>query len=121
MTPIQARQLILDEGSSTEGVVVLIRMGIDPGKDRMDQLLEALQLVFVDLSDQLEIDRELAYALFGLANHVEANINSWISQGKKWPDRLVDRELPELLMAVESIFCGEWLGMESDNDQLGGP
>jgi hypothetical protein len=115
MTPGEARQLILNEGIGERGIVVLIRMGDDPGPERMQRLLDALRVQFTELGDSQTIDRQLAYALFGLANHVEANINSWITQGRKWPDRLVDRELPELLMAVESIFCGEWMGDEEDD------
>src|SRR5687767_12074921 len=121
MTPAEARQLILSEGIGEQGIVVLTRMGNDPGPARMHRLLEALYVEFTELGDSQTIDRELAYALFGLANHVEANVNSWMSRGAKWPDRLAERDLPELLMAVESILAGEWLGEEPDEDASSGP
>jgi hypothetical protein len=122
MTPAQARQLILSEGTGEDGIVVLTRMGDDPGQVRMERLLGALRVMFEDLGQSPTIDRALAYALFGLANHVEAHVTSWMSRGAKLPGRLAERELPELLLAVESILGGEWMGEEThDEDGSGGP
>jgi hypothetical protein len=108
MTPSEARELVLDEGIGERGIVVRTRMGDDPGQVRMDKLLEAFRVLFDELQGSRAIDRELAYALFGIAHYVEANIDSWARNGKTWRSRLIDRELPAILIAVESVFSGEW-------------
>lgn len=110
MNANEARGFLWNESCEKDGIVVMLRMGDDPGPDRMGKILLALRCVFEDLNGANAIDRLLAYALHCLANYSESQISSWMRQGRKWRDGLLEEELPNLLMAVESIFAGEWVG-----------
>ncbi len=116
MTEPEAKEILTYESSSSAGIVVSVRMGNDPGPERFDRVLAALRVVYDSLGDSQSIDRRLAYALFGLANYAEAEISSWEARGKKWRPRLLEVELPNLLLAVESVFSGEWIGDEDENE-----
>ncbi len=114
MKPHEAVQLILDEGLAPDGIVVRLRMGDDPGAERMARLIAALRTVFDDLAGAETLDRQLAYALFALACHGESPVESWGRQGRSWRSELVEMELPTLLLAVESVLSGEWIDLDSD-------
>lgn len=108
MSPTEARERILDEAIGLDGLVVALRMGEDPGPERMARALEAIRVLFADLRGAVSIDRRLADALFGLAYHGERQIESWRRQGLAWRPELVDREMPALAMAAASVFADEW-------------
>jgi hypothetical protein len=103
-----ARCLVLAESCGEDGVIVLLRMGDDPGQERMRQLLLALRQIFDEVHGAKTFDRELAYALHVLAVYPEAQISSWSRQGCTWREELVAVEIPAVALAVESIFAGEW-------------
>jgi hypothetical protein len=67
-------------------------------------------VLFDRIDGQDRILREVAAALYVLGTEVPAQIDSWSRNGAAWRPDLVDRELVELLSAVESMFAGEWLG-----------
>lgn len=113
MKPRQAKELILHEAQDEDGVVVSLRLGRDPGSARMRELIGALPVLFKTLAGRERIERELAAALFTLGTEVPAQIESWTCNGCKWREDLVHRELPSLLLGVESVFEGEWLGGSS--------
>lgn len=108
MTPSEARERILDEAFGPDGLIVALRMGEDPGPERMARTLEAIRVLFADLRGAGAIDRRLADALFGLAYYGDLQVESWRRQGRSWRTELVDREMPALAMAVASVFADEW-------------
>jgi hypothetical protein len=110
MRPREAKQIILDEARSEDSIVVELRMGRDPGKERMGRLIEAIKVLFDRIEGQDKILRDVAAALYVLGTEVPAQIESWSRNGPTWRADLVDRELVNLLYAVESMFEGEWLG-----------
>ena len=110
MRPREAKQIILDEAGSDDGIVNAFRMGRDPGPERMRRLIAAIKVLFDRIDGQDRILREVAAALYVLGTEVPAQIESWNRNGAAWRPDLVDRELVELLSAVESMFAGEWLG-----------
>lgn len=103
-----ARELIWFESCEVGGIVVSLRMGEDPGPERMQGVLHALRCVFEGLRGAVLIERRLAYALYALAVYSESQVESWAKQGRVWRDELLAEEIPNLIMAVESIFSGEW-------------
>ena len=66
-----AKAVIRFEAFADDGLVTRVRMGEEPGAERMAALLEALQQVFADREGKTRISRELAYDLFSLSFHVE--------------------------------------------------
>lgn len=108
MKPSPARDRILSEAFQEDGVVTDLRMGDDPGPERMQRIIHDLREVFDGLNGAAAIDRELAHALFVLAVQIEAQLTSWAMQGLVWRDALFTEEYPAILLAVESIFAGEW-------------
>jgi len=102
----ELEELILYEGTAMDGIPVLIRMGQDPGRERMKRLNRALAELEEILRGQTTLDRRLAYAFWALATYVDQNIRSWAREGREWPPELMNEELIELLMKVEYLFEG---------------
>lgn len=105
----QAKKLIEEEAFGSEGLDVMMRMGDDPGPERFARLLGTLRTLFDALEGKSQIDRTTAHALWVLGTSLEANLSSWQQNGKKWRPQLGDEELPNLLIAVESVLSGEWM------------
>ena len=110
MRPREAQQLILDEATDEAGIVTTLRMGSDPGPERMRRLVQAIKVLFDRIDGQDKILREVAAALYVLGTELPAQIESWSRNGAVWRDDLVHTELVNVLTAVESMFEGEWLG-----------
>jgi hypothetical protein len=108
MNSAEARQLVLDEALRPDGVVVGVRMGDDPGAARMENLLAALRVLCEDHKGRDAVERRLAYALHGIAVYLQRNVESWAHAGRTWRPQLVEREVPAIMMGVESVFAGEW-------------
>src|SRR5215212_6427129 len=70
--------LIINEARAGEGdgLLASVRQGLDPGAERMRQLISALRTVFDSLRGQAELDRQLAAALFTLGSDVPLTISS---------------------------------------------
>lgn len=62
MTPEEARQLLLREG---EAIPVCVRMGDDPGKERLERVSRALDVIAEATRHEPSLDRALMYALLG--------------------------------------------------------
>jgi len=107
-------ELVLREGTSLDGIVVLIRMGQDPGRDRMKRLIGALKELDKILRGRTTLDRRLAYAFWALATYVEQNIHSWAQEGRQWPPELASEELIDVLTYVEYLFEGGLTEEEPD-------
>jgi hypothetical protein len=110
----QAKKLIEEEAFGPEGMNAMMRMGDDPGPERFARLLGTLRTLFDALKGKSQIDRTTAHALWSLGTSIEANFSSWQQNGKRWRPQLGDEELPNLLMAVESVLSGEWMGEAED-------
>ena len=108
MSPSEARDLVIRESVGEAGVLVELRMGRDPGPDRMEKLFDAIRVLFDELHEQATMERELAAALHQLDSQIEAQVSSWETRGKTWREALIDDEVPRLALAVESIFADEW-------------
>ena len=106
--------LIFHESCAEDGIVIMIRMGQDPGRERMRRLNNALQELDELTRGQTVLDRRLAYALFGLAVYPDQETRSWTRAGREWPEDLVSREVIELGIHVENIFEGGLTDEELD-------
>jgi predicted DNA binding protein len=104
-----ARKLIINEGIGEDGIAVLVRMGDDPGKERFEALLKALQSVHDEIKDNDIIEKQLAHAIFSIAFHTATQISSWINNGAEYREELTEKQLPLIEAACESIFAGEWI------------
>jgi len=105
VTPEEAVRFVVDEGLGEQGIVVMVRMGDDPGPQRMAKLIEAVQILFRELRNRSQLDRKLVYALFGLAIYVPTNLDPWCRTGRSWRKELVEQEQCQLLESIESIFA----------------
>jgi hypothetical protein len=68
----EARAIVLDEGIGPAGIVVALRMGEDPGPERMSRVVATMRVLFDELRGAEAIDRQLGYATFGLAYYAES-------------------------------------------------
>jgi hypothetical protein len=116
MTEQGAQELILFEGGSGEdkALFVAVRMGDDPGPERMRRLLTALQIVGDALKGQDLINRELAAALWVLGSTVVSNYEAGERNGIRWREGFFE-EIVELMNEVEGIFIGEPVQPRSGN------
>lgn len=102
-----ARALVLDESFGENGIVLLLRMGDDPGRQRMRRLLTALHVILEEWRGVATLDRAMAHALYSLAAEADAHVASWARQGRVWREELADDEIPNIMIAVESIFADD--------------
>lgn len=112
MSPDDALDLILSEADAGQGLLGSLRAGVDPGAERMRQLISALGVLFQALSGRDELDRNLAAALFTLGSDVPLTISSLASKGQSWRRGFMEVEVYELLMGVQSIFEDRWFEPE---------
>lgn len=108
MTPDDAKALILREGLGEHGLPVTLRMGDDPGAERVGAILVSLRVLFDELRGRAAVDRTLACALFSLAYHTEAMTNVR-NPSRVWRDTFLDLERLRIVAAVESIFADDWV------------
>jgi hypothetical protein len=112
MTFDEACSLIVREGGGDAGgdggLPVCVRVGDDPGAERMRRLVLALRVVFDGLAGREAVDRKLAGALYGLALYVVVPVGSG-TRSRAWRAEFVDVEVVRLGAAVESIFEGVWV------------
>lgn len=99
MTPEQALELVIFEGTNIEGMVVGVRSCDDPGPERVQKLYQALLIVERSLQGESSLDRNLANALNGLTFHMSASLEGW--QNCDWINDYV-----RILAVIESIFDG---------------
>lgn len=102
----ELEQLVIHESCALDGVVILLRMGQDPGRERMQRLNAALEELDGYLRGQTTLDRRRAYAFWSIAHYVDQEIQSWIRAGREWPAELTNEELIELQIRVENLFEG---------------
>lgn len=107
MTPQEARHRVYAETLDAAGLLVVLRMGDDPGPERMTELLQALEVLRDDLVGAAVLERELAHALHLLAVEPAAQVESWQRNGRHWRPALVTQEIPALCVAVEAVLSGE--------------
>ena len=99
---------VIDAGLGENGLIVLARMGEDPGKEYFDTLLTNLFTLFQSNKDSSSLSKELSHALYCVGHFPYLEYTSWIDKGATFRDDLIDQVL-HLEMAVQSIFAGEWL------------
>ncbi|HYY57109.1 MAG TPA: hypothetical protein VE842_07220 [Pyrinomonadaceae bacterium] len=114
MSPDDALALIISEADADNGLLGSLRNGEDPGAERMRRLISALGVVFRSLAGQVQIDRNLAAALFTLGSDVPLTISSLASKGRNWRRGFMEVEVYELLMGVQSIFEDRWFEPEPE-------
>ena len=105
----QARQLVLKEATSEDGMLVSARMSVMPDRESTLQLAAALEAIFTAIQDEATLDRRLANALFSLSFHLQNEVGSWQRQGSKLREELLSDELPQIYLIIESIFEDEEL------------
>ena len=98
-----ALRLIITEATEQTGILTLVRMGDDPGRDRMSLLIKAVQIAFEGLRGERQIERLLAASLFNLAFHIQSQLSAK-QPSSSWPPELLGSEKIDLYLAVESIF-----------------
>jgi hypothetical protein len=110
MTSEEAVALVIFEASEgVESLLMTVRRGEDPGVERMLHLSLALRVVFQALEGSLELERNLAAALFTLGSDVPLTISSLAGRGQSWRRGFMEDEVYQLLMGVQSIFEDRWL------------
>ncbi len=86
-----------------------LKQGKPPIPGQVTSILLALKVVFEALRDSAEVERELACALYLLANDSRQQFESGQQAGVEWPP-LLDEDLSRIAAAVKSIFVGVWQG-----------
>ena len=103
----EACDLVLREGLEEQGLCVIVRMGQDPGRERVAKLVRAIRVIYDQLRDEQQVSRPLAYALFAIAFTVQGHVQGG-QRSSEWPDEFVDDEQYQICLAVESVFANRW-------------
>ncbi len=106
MTLEEAKALVLREGMMTEpdlsdAVPLVLYQGDSPTSEKMEHLVEAVDIVHEAIEEEPTVDRKLAGALWIIG--VEASN----AIGKKWQPQ-EERDIVALWEAVESALVGFW-------------
>ena len=72
----------------------------DPGRERMRQVITAIQVVTDATSKDKELDRRLSYAIWALGYHCD-------TQSERWRGMLLEGEIIELVELAELFFQGD--------------
>jgi len=97
-----AMSLVLSEGLSFDGMVIQARGGQDPGRQRVRDVIAAMQSICDALQGEPHIDRQLANAAYALAVHLPASIEQW-NKSCVWTDDFI-----ELMEQIERLFDGTY-------------
>ncbi|MCU0960620.1 MAG: hypothetical protein MUF48_11000 [Pirellulaceae bacterium] len=112
----ELEELVFHEAFSMDGIAVMVRMGQDPGAERMASLISAMKELDEILRGQTVLDRRLAYAFWSLASSLDGNLHSWAREGRQWRPELIHEELYNLLLYVEYLFEGGLTKDEADEE-----
>ena len=99
-----ARRLILKEGMSGDAVYLDVRMGRDPGADRMSHLLGAIEALVNGHRCGPQLDRTLTFALWAISLHTPAQAQAWQNANGPWRDGAFDNEINEFSMKAEEYL-----------------
>lgn len=81
----RAKDLLIHEGTSENGIHVCVRSRTDPGHERMMRIVDAIETL-IEMEDlTAPLDRKLAYSLFVIALETNAQSYSW-QETKLWRD-----------------------------------
>jgi len=108
MTIDDAISLVFKEAFDEDGLVVELRSGADPGRDRVSRLLQALAVLFDSNQGNKVLERRLAGALFGIAYSIQT-ITGTPTPSKRWSTQFMNVERDQICSAVESIFYDQWI------------
>ena len=93
MTADQSQHLLQSATWDDDGTFILLRLGEDPGKDRITQLRQALYVLWLHWKDQPSLPYELCQnAAMIVVMHAEATFNLKASKVPLRPALLVDLE-----------------------------
>ena len=109
-----AKDTVVADAFGADSLVVMARMGDEPPRDRMDALVKALRVICDNSGAQPFIDRDLAYALFGLSAYLPTELDGWSRRGAVFRPTLLGDEIPRLITAIESVFLGEWIRFDAN-------
>lgn len=96
----KSQEVIIKEALDPDGMIVGFRCGIEPPKERLLRLIEALESLAVDLKESKLIDRKLSGALHLLSFHAVGLIESKESY---WSDTVEDL-MPLIYEHIDEIF-----------------
>jgi hypothetical protein len=98
-----AYSLICHEAMSDNGMVVGIRLGIDPGDVRMRKVIEAIKTLLSKDINEKYIRRDIAYSLFALALYSGHQSESWQWKGL-WRNGAFNDEMGEIQILVDQYL-----------------
>lgn len=105
-----ARKFIIDQAAANsqnqDALLIRLKQGKAPVPGQITSILLALKVVFAALKDATTLDRDLACALFMLAQG-QSLFNAGRRSGVEWPP-LLKEDLKRIAIASESIFSGVW-------------
>jgi hypothetical protein len=108
-----ARSLLVNQGSATEqnsdALITRLKQGQPPIPGQVTSILLALKVVFEELRDAHELERELVCSLYLLADESRQSFELGRKVGVAWPP-LLNEDLSRIASAVKSIFVGTWQG-----------
>ena len=109
----EAYNLLIERGTALQNLVTddnllsRLKQGKPPLPGEVTGILLALKIVFEELQNQTNLDRNLGLALHLLAFESQRLFEAGRSAGVSWPP-LLKEDLQRIATSVASIFADEW-------------
>lgn len=88
--------------------LVRLSQGKPPVPGQITTLLLALKVIYEGLKGASMLERDLALALYRLAQESKRSFQSGVTRGVDWPPFL-DQDLQRLAQVVDNIFADRWV------------
>ncbi|UZN04513.1 hypothetical protein [Cellulomonas sp. S1-8] len=108
----EAAARVIEAATSLDGLPASARAGEDPGPAYFARLVADLRTLFDELAGATQIDRELASALHAVAHRGALGYVDAVAYGRTLRPTLVDPDMLDVELAVESVLTGEWHTLE---------
>ncbi len=92
---------------NSNALLAHLKQGQPPIPGQITSILLALKVVFEELRDAHELDRELVSSLYLLSSESRQLFQHGYIAGIPWPP-LLNEDLARIEAAVKSIFVGRW-------------
>ncbi|MEC4991347.1 MAG: Dethiobiotin synthetase [Oscillatoria sp. PMC 1068.18] len=106
-----ARKIILTQVATpeknTNSFLARLERGQLPIPGQVTNILLALKILFENLRDAQDLDRELIYTLYVLAEDSREKFDKGEKAGIEWSP-LLKEDIKRIKRAVKSIFSGVW-------------
>ena len=125
MTIEEARQILVRDTSSEDGTYVRLRLGEDPGDQRVLALRRALRVLWRELSPSENLPRDIAFACGSILNFADECLHNRREQGSGGTGTYspIEMKIFDIVQGAFDVLAGTqantWIVPRPDLDEVG--